>query len=117
MPFPAIVPLSTIFGGAVVAGLVQFFVTKGGMILAGLGLTFVGVTGFEAIIGYVVQDINQITSYAGSGGGASGLTGLGGIAVQVAAYVGLFDALNIVISGYMAFTSLAGVKFIVGRIK
>lgn len=48
--------------GSVVAGLTQFFASRAGLILAGLGLTFIGVKGFEVLLGTFIQDISIITS-------------------------------------------------------
>lgn len=103
--------------GIIVTALTQFVASRAGMILAGLGLTFVGVKGFETFMGFVIADINQVTSYVQSAGGSAGnASGLGALMVQFAAYAGLFDALNIVISGYMAFASLSGLAFTVRRL-
>lgn len=118
MPLP-IVAASMI--GGIVAGLAQFAMSRAGTILAGLGLTFIGVKSLEAFVGYVVADMQEVIALAqsagGGVGGASGVSNLAYQAMQFAAYAGLFDALNIVISGYMAYTSLLSVKFIVGRLK
>lgn len=117
MPLP-IVAASMI--GGIVAGLAQFAASKAGLILAGLGLTFIGVKSLEAFIGYVVTDMQQVIALAqgaGGGGGGAGVSNLANTAIQFAAYAGLFDALNIVISGYMAYASLMSVRFILGRLK
>lgn len=119
MPLP-IVAASMI--GGIVAGLAQFMTSKAGTILAGLGLTFIGVKSLEAFVGYIVGDMLQVISLAQSAGGAASgggasVSNLAATMMQFAAYAGLFDALNIVISGYMAYTSLLSFKFIVGRLK
>ncbi len=111
MALPAIVAS---MAGGVVAGLVQFFVSKAGMILAGMGLTFIGVKGLQTFLGYAITDINLIASQLNSSGG--GGSGLGPIMLQFAAYAGLFDGVNILISGYMAYASLLGVRFVLGRV-
>lgn len=117
MPIPvALAGIGASFAGGLVAGLVQFFATRAGTILAGLGLTIIGVKSFEAFFGFVVSDIQLIVSSLPSGGGGSG-SNLGALAIQVAAYVGLFDAVNIILSGYMAAGSLLGMKIIYGRVK
>jgi hypothetical protein len=109
------------FVGGIVAGLAQFAASKAGLILAGLGLTFIGVKSLEAFIGYVIADMQQVIALAqqagGAVGGSAGVSNLAYQAMQFAAYAGLFDALNIVISGYMAYVSLMSVRFIVGRLK
>jgi len=117
MPLP-IVAASMI--GGIVAGLAQFAASRMGLILAGLGLTFIGVKSLEAFIGYVVADMQQIIQLAQTAAGGTGPATIQNLAyhmMQFAAYAGLFDALNIIISGYMAYTSLMSVKFIVGRLK
>lgn len=115
MPLPIV---AASFIGAIVAGLAQFAISKAGLILAGLGLTFIGVKSLEAFIGYVVSDMTQIINLAQtSGAGAGQASHLAATMMQFAAYAGLFDALNIVISGYMAYTSLMSVRFVLGRLK
>lgn len=116
MPIPVV---AASFIGGIAAAITQFFMSRAGSIIAGLGLTFIGVKSMEVFIGYIVSDMTQIIGMVqGSGGGGSGNIGnLAAIAMQFAAYAGLFDALNILISGYMSFASLSGVRFIVGRFK
>lgn len=120
MPVPII---AASFIGGIAAAITQFFMSRAGSIIAGLGLTFIGVKSMETFIGYVIGDMQQIVSIVQSAGGGSGgiggagLANLAAMAMQFAAYAGLFDALNIVISGYMAYASLTAVRFIVGRFK
>jgi len=118
MPIPVI---AASFIGGIVAAFSQFAISKAGMIIAGLGLTFIGVKSLEAFIGYVISDMNTVIALVNSySGGVPGSSNAGKIAVsaiQFAAYAGLFDALNIMISGYMAYVSLMSVRFIVGRLK
>ncbi|NJA90236.1 DUF2523 domain-containing protein [Rhodocyclus tenuis] len=114
MALPIIAGIGSSIAGGFIAGLVQFFTTRAGTILAGLGLTFIGVKSFEALVGFIVTDFNVITTTIPS---LVGGHGVGAMAVQVAAYVGVFDALNIVISGYMASASLLAAKVIIGRMK
>lgn len=102
--------------GAVVSALVTFVTSKLGMIIAGLGLTFVGVKGFEAFLGFVISDVIQIASIATTIGGTGAATGLGLKMVKLAAFAGLFDALNIVMAGYMAFASMMGLRFVLARL-
>jgi len=97
--------------GAIVAGITQFLVSRAGAILAGLGLTFIGVKGFDAVIGYAVQDIQQAASAASGGGSHADAM------VQMAAYAGLFDYINIVLSSYTALGVMLGTRFIMGRLK
>lgn len=108
-------PFFASIAGAVVAGLVQFMASKAGTMLAGLGLTYISVKGLQTVIGYIVSDVNLIANSVSSGG--SGSTGLGMMMIQMAAYAGLFDGLNIVISGYMAGASMLGLKVMLSRLK
>lgn len=106
--------------GGISAGITQFFISRAGSIIAGLGLTFIGIKSMETFIGFVIGDMQQVVSMiqgSGGGGGGGGLGNLGVMAMQFAAYAGLFDAINILISGYMAFASLSAMRFIVGRFK
>lgn len=108
------------FIGGIVSALAQFAISRAGMIIAGLGFTFVGVKSMEAFIGYVVSDMNSIVSMVNGMGGAAGPNGIGHLAstmMQIAAYAGLFDALNIIISGYMSYASLVAIRFLVARLK
>lgn len=118
MPIPVV---AASFIGGIVAAFAQFAISKMGLIIAGLGLTFIGVKSMEAFIGFVISDMQQVIAIANQAGGAvgggAGINNLASQAMQFAAYSGLFDALNIVISGYMAYTSLMSVRFIVGRLK
>lgn len=110
----ALASIGSSIAGGFVAGLVQFFTTRAGTIIAGLGLTFIGVKSFQAFMGFVVSDIQLIVSAMPSGGGGGG-SGIGLLALQVSAYIGLFDAVNIVVSGYMSAGSLLGMKIVMGR--
>lgn len=110
MPLPAI---GVMLGGGIVAGLVQFFASRAGMILAGFGLSLIGVKGLQTFLGFAITDIQTVAGYLQGGGGSSGL---GAKMLQFAAYAGLFDGVNILISGYMAYASLLGVRFILGRL-
>jgi hypothetical protein len=103
--------------GSVVGGLTQFFASRAGMMLAGLGLTFIGVKGFEVILGTIISDISVISRALQSG--ASNLPGggsLGPIMLQFAAHAGLFDGLNIIFSAYSTMVSFVAVRFILGRL-
>lgn len=109
----ALASIGSSIAGGFVAGLVQFFTTRAGTIIAGLGLTFIGVKSFQAFMGFVISDIQLIVSAMPANGG--GGSGIGLLALQVSAYIGLFDAVNIVVSGYMSAGSLLGMKIVMGR--
>lgn len=113
MALPLIIPS---IAGAVVSGLVTFVSSKIGLIIAGLGLTFVGVKGLETFIGFIVSDMNQILAYSSALGGSGAASGLSQKMVQLAAFAGLFDAINIVISGYLSFASMMSLRFVLKRL-
>lgn len=114
MPLP-IVAASLV--GGIVAGIAQFFASRAGAILAGLGLSFIAAKGLSNIIAYVIADLNTALGMIS----ASGVGGIGGnlaqVGLQFAAYAGLFDAINILISGYMAMLSLTTLRVFMARLK
>lgn len=110
MAFPAI---GALMAGGVISGLVQFFASRAGMILAGLGLTYIGVKGLQTFLGYAITDIQTVAGFLNQGSGS----GLGAKMLQFAAYAGLFEGINILISGYMAYASLLAVRFVLGRLQ
>lgn len=112
MAFPAI---GALMAGGVISGLVQFFASRAGMILAGLGLTYIGVKGLQTFLGYAITDIQTVAGFLNQGSGSA--SGLGAKMLQFAAYAGLFEGINILISGYMAYASLLAVRFVLGRLQ
>ncbi len=105
------------FAGAVLSGLVMFFASKAGSILAGLGLTYMTYTGITTIVGYMLTDVNGILSILSTqSAGANGVGGLGLYMVQVAASCGLFDAVNILIAGVISIAGLMGTRFVLARL-
>ena len=110
-------PIGASIAGGLIAGLVQFFASRAGTMLAGLGLTYIGVRSWQAFLGYIISDIQLVVNSLPSGGGSGGGYDYAALAIQVASYAGLFDALNIIISGYMAAGSLVGMRVLMGRLK
>lgn len=118
MPIPvALAPIAASLAGGFIAGIVQFFASRAGTMLAGLGLTFVGVKSFEAFLGFFISDIQFALSFASQGSGGGSGPNYAAIAMQMAAYIGLFDGINIILSGYMAAGSLVGMRVLMGRMK
>lgn len=109
------VPLFGAVGAGVVAGLVHLFATKAGFMVAGLGLIFIGIKSFEAFLGFVISDLMFISSQVS---GVSVGFGSGYVVpvLQIMAHIGVFDFVNIVISGYMAAASILGMKVVTGRL-
>lgn len=113
MPLP--IAIGGLLAGGVISGLVQFFASKAGTILAGLGLTLVGVKGLQIMIGYAITDIQTVVQFVGAHGGGGGVTGLGAKMLQFAAFAGLFDGINIVLSGFFTYASLLSLRFVFAR--
>lgn len=103
--------------GAIIASLTSFVMSKSGAILVGLGLTFTGVKGLESLIGFVVSDLQTIQAGLSAAGGGGDPLDIGGKLLQFAAFAGLFDGVNIVISGYMAYASLLGLRVALARLR
>lgn len=96
--------------GAIATALFNFFSTRAGAILLGLGMTLLGVKGFETLIGFVISDFQTLIGYM-QGLGTSGTSRhWGAVMVQLAAYAGFFDALNIILSGYLAYAQLMALQ-------
>lgn len=109
--------LGGLVAGGVIAGLTQFFASRAGAILAGMGLTFVAVKGMQALIGYAITDIQTVVQFVNAqGGGVGALGGLGGHMLQFAAYAGLFDGINILIGGYLSYASMVGIRVVLARL-
>ena len=114
------VPIFAAVGAGVLAGLIQFFTTRAGSILAGLGITMIAVKSFEALVGFILADMIFISGELSSlsvpnltGGGDAGFVPV----LQIMAHLGLFDFVNIVISAYLSCGSLIGMKIMYGRMK
>jgi len=116
MPGP-LAPLAVIFGSGLVAGLVSFFASKAGMMLAAFGLTMIAYKGLETFMGFVITDIQTVVAFLNSGGGGGNLSGLGVAMLQFAAYAGLFDGINILISGYLSIGSMVGLKVVLRALR
>lgn len=105
MAIPAIPVLWSSLVGAITAGIVGAMTSRIGKILAAMGLSYVAITGMQTLIGFFVADLNTaIGAYnaiAGGIGGTGGL-GIGTKMLKMAAYIGLFDALNITLSAATA---------------
>lgn len=116
MPLPIV---AATLVGSIIAGLTQFFASRIGMILAGMGMTYIGVKGMTIVAGYLITDMQGIITWYQSnlGGGVGGqVSSFGMFLFQLAGYAGFFDAVNIIISGYMAYFSLAGLKVVLSRL-
>ncbi|MCV2216868.1 DUF2523 family protein [Thauera sp. Sel9] len=104
--------------GALLSGLIGAVVSNAGRLLVAFGITLISVKGIETVVGYLVHDIALIGSaFNWSGGSGSNFGNFGAAMMQLAVYAGLFDVINILISGYMAIASLKMFRTYVGRMK
>lgn len=112
-------PLLALTGvGTIITAITATLATKAGTFLAAAGLTFIAITGMQTIIGFLVADMNTaIAAYGAFAGSGTGALGIGSKMIKMAAYVGLFDAFNIVISATMAALSIVGTKVMLARLQ
>lgn len=101
--------------GALLSGLIGAVVSNAGRLLVAFGVTLISVKGIETVVGYLIQDISQISAAFASGGGSG--YNFAAAMMQLAVYAGLFDVINILISGYLAIASLKMFRTYVGRLK
>lgn len=116
-------PLPLLAGGtaAVVAGLSAFLASRTGWLLAGLGVGWTVMQGMTTLGGYVIGDMQQIiatlnAATGGGGGGSGGFGHLGAIMLALAGYAGLWDAINIVLGGYMTAYGLIAMRVVLTRL-
>lgn len=110
-----------IIGGAVaavVAGLSAFLASRAAWILTGLGVGFFTMKGMQTLAGFVIADMQLVIGAINGGSGSlDNLGHVGVIMAQFAAYVGLFDAINIVIGAYMAAYGLIAMRVVLRRLQ
>ncbi|ENO80154.1 hypothetical protein C664_00390 [Thauera sp. 63] len=73
----------------------------------------------QTVLGFVVADMQTIIGTLNSAGGGSldGYGHIGAIMLKFAAYVGLFDAINIVIGGYLAAYGMISMRVVLRRLQ
>ena len=89
-------------GGIILTSLTAFFATKIPVVLAALGLSYGVMKGMEGVTGTIVQGLQNAIGEGGVvtwGGQTVDLIGLAGAA-------GVFDAANIVVSGFAALVAM-----------
>jgi hypothetical protein len=107
---------------AIFGGLSTFVAGRMWWILAGLGVGFATMKGMQTVAGFIISDmqlaVSGITTAAGwvMTGGGGGSVNVGLFMVKFAAFCGLFDALNIMIGGFMALYGLIGMRVILRRL-
>lgn len=115
-------PLPLLAGGtaAVVAGLSAFLASRAGWLLAGLGVGWTVMQGMTTLGGYVIGDMQEIiatlNAATGGSGGAGGAGHYGAIMLALAGYAGLWDAINIVLGGYMTAYGLIAMRVVLTRL-
>jgi hypothetical protein len=99
MPVPVI---AASFAGAILSALVTFFLTKIPSILAALGLSVVMYSGLSILTDEFISGISSAVA------GGSNITFEGHIinAVGILGAAGVFDAVNIILSGYVAVAAI-----------
>lgn len=106
MPLPVI---GSTFGGIILGALTAFFATKIPVILATLGLSLSVYAGLDSLVGMLSSSIQSAIGQTGSisfGGHTINAIGILGAA-------GMWDAVNIVISGYAAVAAIKTTRVMV----
>ncbi|MFT3758295.1 DUF2523 family protein [Thauera sp.] len=103
--------------GALLSGLIGAVVSNAGRILVAFGITFISVKGIETVVSFMIQDIAQISAAFNWSGGSGMGHNFAAAMMQLAVYAGLFDVINILISGYLSIASLRMFRTYVGRLK
>jgi hypothetical protein len=86
------------FGGVIIGALTAFFATKIPVILATLGLSITIYSGLDIFVGNIITAVQNSISASGSiTVGSHTVDALG-----ILATAGVFDAVNIVLSGYIS---------------
>lgn len=102
---------------AVVAGLSAFLASRAAWILTGLGVGFFTMKGMQTLAGFVIADMQTVIAALNGSGSLENLGHVGVIMAQFAAYVGLFDAINIVIGAYMAAYGMVAMRVVLRRLQ
>lgn len=97
-------------------GLSYFLASRGAWLLAALGIGFATMKGMQTIAGFVISDMNLAIAAVNSASGAVGGHNVGVFMAKFAAYCGLFDALNIMLGGFMALYGMVGLRVIMRRL-
>lgn len=102
---------------AVVAGLSAFLASRAAWILTGLGVGFFTMKGMQTLAGFVIADMQTVIGALNGSGSLENFGHVGVIMAQFAAYVGLFDAINIVIGAYMAAYGMVAMRVVLRRLQ
>lgn len=99
-----------------VSGLSAFVASRGAWILAGLGIGFATMKGMQTVAGFIIQDMQLVIGQINTSGGSVGGHNVGIFMAKFAAYCGLFDAINIVIGGYIALYGMLAMRVVLRRL-
>lgn len=100
-------------GTAIVGGLFKFFASKFGELLALFGMGTLTMYGVNVFLGYIVDDISYIAEGIASidtGGTVDNSINV----LEIMAYIGFFDALNIIFTGFVCSIVLANARVAIG---
>jgi hypothetical protein len=97
--------------GIIVASLATFFASRIPAVLMSLGLAMTVYKGLQAGVGYVIQGVQSAAA-----GGAN--ISFYGTAINGMGYLGaagVFDAVNIILSGYVAVASVKAARVVLAK--
>lgn len=100
-------------GTAIVGGLFKFFASKFGSLLTLFGMGSLTMYGINVLLGYIVDDISYIAEAVASietGGPTNNSINV----LEIMAYIGFFDALNIIFSGFVCSIVLSNARVVFG---
>ncbi|NMG45545.1 hypothetical protein GPA22_17665 [Aromatoleum toluvorans] len=98
------------------SGISYFLASRGAWILASLGIGFATMKGMQTITGFIIADMNTAIGAVNTASGAVGGHNVGVFMAKFAAYCGLFDALNIMLGGFMALYGMVGLRVIMRKL-
>lgn len=101
MPLPVV---AASLGGLIISSLTVFFATRIPVILTALGLSAVVYKGLDLVADRVISGINASIAQAG------GYSGYGLDAMGLIGAAGVWDALNIICSGYVSVATIKTMK-------
>lgn len=107
--------------GLISRGIAYFFTANGLSILAGLSLGYSSYVGIDVLVDLAISQITQTVSAVDSQsqvvvGNTGQAFNWAGYMLKLASYAGLFDALEIVIAGFLVANSMSTFKLILNRV-
>lgn len=107
--------------GLIARGIAYFFTAKGLTILAGLGLGYSTYVGIDILVDRAVAELLTVMGVIQSQapviiGGAGTAFNWAGYMLQMASYAGLFDAIEILLAGFLVANSMGTAKLILNKV-